>query len=135
MNINANYTLTNESLAQFYGTENYYRQPLHGKLIYTDGVKYVAEHGGAYWLLDAIASYQHTLRTHKDARLREMQFWSLSVDPQTHKALLTCVPDSDEEPVVRQEIEMTDFPLDEIKIWVEQGGINGEMVMMLPSER
>ncbi len=42
-------------LAQFTGTEQYYKHL--GGLVYTDGVKYLAEKAGSYWLLDIIASY------------------------------------------------------------------------------
>ncbi len=109
------------NLDQFTGTENYYR---HGSgLLYTDGVKYVAEEGKAYWLIDAIASYQREL---KSERLREFQLWELRV--QDRQGVLTCKEDSDCPEVVRQEIEFTDFPLDYIKLYVESG------VVLLPSE-
>lgn len=44
-------------LSPFTGTEHWYKHWLGG-LLYTDGVKYVADQAGAYWLIDAIASYQ-----------------------------------------------------------------------------
>jgi hypothetical protein len=52
------HTLSKTDLAQFTGTENWYRHALVRKVLYTDGVQYVAEHGGAYWLLDEIAISQ-----------------------------------------------------------------------------
>jgi len=46
-----------KGLAGFSGTEAYHRlSPLHGKLVCTDGVKYLADKAGAFWLIDAIAS-------------------------------------------------------------------------------
>ena len=55
-------TLTPEELEaglrQFYGTEVWYRHPLFRKCLYTEGVQYLAEHGGAYWLLDLIFGFQ-----------------------------------------------------------------------------
>ncbi|MCK9598089.1 MAG: hypothetical protein M0R06_03545 [Sphaerochaeta sp.] len=44
-------------LAQFYGSEQWYKASFGG-VVYTDGVKYLADHAGAYWLIDAVASYQ-----------------------------------------------------------------------------
>lgn len=42
-------------LSQFSGTEHYYR--LNRRCLITDGAKYLADEAGAYWLLDAAASY------------------------------------------------------------------------------
>lgn len=39
-----------ENLARFSGTENFYKEQI-GDFIYTDGVRYMAEACGAYWLL------------------------------------------------------------------------------------
>lgn len=121
--------LTHADLSQFTGTENYYRH-LMG-LVYSDGVRHVAEHGEAYWLLDVIASYQPELRRHTDSRLHDMQFWTLKVNADK-SATVTCVPDSGEKPVVTQNIPWTDFPLSEIDIWVGRDELG--MVAYLPSE-
>ena len=45
-------------LAQFTGSENYYRHSLNRKFMHTDGVNYLAEKAGAFWLVDLIASHQ-----------------------------------------------------------------------------
>lgn len=46
------------ALAQFTGTETWYRHPLARRFVYTDGVKFFAENagGGAYWLLDILGT-------------------------------------------------------------------------------
>lgn len=49
-------TLRNE-LQYFTGDSERWRHPLCRKLIYTPGVRHLAERAGAYWLLDAIASW------------------------------------------------------------------------------
>ncbi|MCA1991143.1 MAG: hypothetical protein LDL41_03725 [Coleofasciculus sp. S288] len=46
-------TLNQSDLAQFIGTTTYYQHRPFSNFYYTDGVKYVAEQGQAYWLLDA----------------------------------------------------------------------------------
>jgi len=40
----------------FCGTQNYYRH--FTGLNYTDGVKHLADRAGAYWLVDAVFSWQ-----------------------------------------------------------------------------
>lgn len=124
--------LSKSVLAQFTGTENYTRwSPLFPSVVMTDGAMYVAGNGGshgAYWLMDAIASYQPGLK-HLD-----MQFWKLRVCVEDRTALLTCVADTGLPPVVRQEIEYTDFDLPEIDLWVAPMGEGKHLVIMLPSE-
>jgi hypothetical protein len=47
------------NLAHFYGSDVWYRHGLNRNMLYTEGVQYFAETaggGGAYWLLDIIAT-------------------------------------------------------------------------------
>lgn len=117
--------LTKHDLYQFTGSLTRYRHPLFG-YCYTEGVRYVALRAGAYWLLDAIYSWQTELAAH-EIDLSAFQIWTLTVS-KDQTAVLTCQADSDQPEVARQEIEYTDFPLDEIRIYVIDG------VMLLPSE-
>jgi hypothetical protein len=48
-------TLTKSDLSQFTGSEQWYRHGLVRDVLFTDGAKYVADAGGAYWLIDKIA--------------------------------------------------------------------------------
>ena len=114
-----------QGLAQFSGTEEYHKFSPLSRLVATDGVKWLAESAEAYWLLDAIASYQQ--KCSKDAMLRDFQAWTLTVKDGT--ATLKCERDTGDKKPIRQEIEYTDFPLDEVKLYVENG------VVMLPNER
>jgi hypothetical protein len=126
--------ITESDLDGFYCTDNYFSHWAK-KLCYTDGVKYLADKAGAYWLIDAIASYQNDAKITKNSMLRNMQFWKLEV--VDGKGVLTCVEDSGRKPVIRQEIEFTDFPLSEVEIWVERGSVDGvteTLVAMLKSE-
>ena len=147
----------NHDLAHFTGTEQWYRHPTlcpHIVLL-TDGALYVAEHGGennntAYWLIDAIASYQG------EAALKRQPFqtWTLAVhEPDEEKrdpaqqpryshrcASLICTNGSNKE-LVRQEIEFTDFlPVGELKLYAsieDQPDVNEKrktMIVLLPSE-
>ncbi|NJO93951.1 MAG: hypothetical protein HC820_05560 [Hydrococcus sp. RM1_1_31] len=61
-------------LTLFTGSQKFFR---HSKnLIFTEGVKYVADKGSAYWLIDAIASYQPQVS--KVNQLKDFQVWVLS---------------------------------------------------------
>jgi hypothetical protein len=113
--------LTSADLDQFTGTENHYKH-WTGRILYTDGVKYLADTAEAHWLLDAIASYQYLPRVKKEP----FQLWVLKIKDES--AVLTMQSDSDKKPIVTQKIEFTDFPLAEIKLYVCNG------VILLPSE-
>ena len=103
----------------------YYQHRPFRNFYYTDGVKYIAEQGQAYWLLDAIASYQPDPRVKNDPMLQEIQFWKLRCEDNS--GTLICERDSDDV-VLTQKIPYTDFPLSEIHFYFQQG------VLMLSSE-
>ena len=109
-----------KNLGHFTGTENYYR---HGALKLTDGVKFLADNGDCYWLLDVINSYQSQAK--RDPALRYMQFWTLNVEDGAGNVI--CERDSGDV-AIRQRIPYTDFPLSSVKLYVA-----GDVVM-LPSE-
>ena len=125
-------TLKTEDLAQFYGTENWYRYEIFGRYLftYTDGVRHVAREGEAYWLIQAIAA--HFVENPK-IRAAEFLIWELKVT--NRKAVLTAKTDSNAPLIVNQRIPFTDFPLSEIKFYMEEGGPDGKKVLCLPSER
>ena len=118
-------------LGHFTGTAQYWRySPLFPSVLLTDGAKYVAEEGEAFWLMDAIASVQSIPMIRNDEALQSIQFWRLAVHPD-RSAPLTCERDEDDI-VYTQEIQFTDFPLDRFLLYVcpsERG-----KVIMLPSE-
>jgi hypothetical protein len=113
-------TLNEADLANFTGSENWYRHWL-GKSLYTDGVKYVADQAGAYWLIDEIAINQ----TVPKVRAEEFQVWTLKVSGS--KGVLIC-DDGNGNVVFTKRIEHTDFPLPEIKLYYADG------TLLLPSE-
>jgi len=119
-------------LAQFYGTESYTRSTF-GSLLWTDGVMWLAQNAECFWLLDIIESYQPKARRHP--MLKEMQFWTLKV--KDGAGVVTC-DDGNGNIEIKQEIPFTDFPMGEVKVWVELGSVDGvtpSYIGMLPSER
>lgn len=109
-------------LAVFTGTEHWYKHWL-GRVVYTDGVKYVSENAGAYWLIDEIAINQSRPKITAEG----FQVWKLEVDLEKRRGVLTC-DDGDGRIVFTKQIEFTDFPLSEIKLYCTDG------VILLPSE-
>lgn len=73
--------ITQDALGQFSGSENIYtrRYPIIKTILYTEGVKYILEHGGkgesgtAHWLLDVMVSWQSKLTE------EEFQTWDIFV--------------------------------------------------------
>lgn len=114
-------SITHADLGQFTGTDHHYRHGLCRSITYTDGVRYLAENAGAYWLVDKIATNQLRPRIKRE----EFQSWKLKVDGT--QAVLTC-DDGNGNIVHREKIDFTDFPLDHIELWVEG------TVILLPSE-
>lgn len=114
-----------KGLAQFTGTQHYYEH-WTGMLKWTDGIEWLAEVAECHWLLDVIAINQDLLKS-QDDRMKDMQFWKFRVNPD-RSATLVCIPDSDEPPTFEDGLHFTDFPLEEIDIWVQRG------VALLPGE-
>jgi hypothetical protein len=132
-------------LAYFSGTTKWYR---HGgfwrhEILLTDGVMYLAEHGGrnngtAFWLIDAIASYQGE----KVLARHLFQVWKLIVteaEGQFRCARLICTNGNNDKPIVEQAIEYTDFLLDEITLYasvepVDEMGKKKQVIILLPGE-
>jgi hypothetical protein len=114
--------LTESDLLQFIGTTQWYRHPLVRTVAYTDGAQYVAEHGGAYWLLDIIATSQRL----PAVRAESFQTWKLTVKSD-RTGVVTC-EDGNGREVHRQNLDFTDFPLPEITFYFTGN------VIMLPTE-
>ena len=116
-------TLSADDLAQFIGTERWYRHAINRNVLYTEGAQYVAEQGEAYWLLDEIALVQPD---DKNVAAEEFQVWKLTVRPEK-TATLTC-DDGNGNIVFTKEIPFTDFPLETITLYFANN------VIHLPSE-
>ena len=116
-----------EALAQHVCTEQHWvLSPECTDFKYTDGVKTMAEICEAYWLITAIFSWQ------QDDRLKNESFqvWMLRLNDKTegNDAVLFC-EDGNDNDLIRQEMEYTDFPLPEgIMLFLDNG------VLLLPSE-
>jgi len=115
------------ALAHCTGGDEYHRHGLMRQFLFTDGVYEMAEMCQAHWLVDVIASWQHTAL--KDPMLRQMQFWTLT--KRKKDWIVTCDRDKGDT-ALKQVIKYSDFPLESMKIWVQYDGQN--IIAMLPSE-
>ena len=113
---------TQAELARFTGTENWYRHSVAKTVRYTDGMLFLAERAGAYWLIDEIAFAQ---KGEPALAGEEFQLWTLMVEGNT--AVLRC-EDGNGGRLLEKRIEYTDFPEPGIKLHFTDG------VIMLPGE-
>jgi hypothetical protein len=118
-----NIPITKADLANFTGTENWYRHPLAKSILYTDGIQFLAQKAHAYWLLDEIAYSQKLTRISH----QEFQCWTLNVNKTDNTAVLKC-DNGNGDIVFIKHIDYTDFPLEEIRIYCTN------CVVLLPSE-
>ena len=91
-------------------------------MLYTDGVKDLAEGCQAYWLIDLIISHQ----CKKDVNLERFQVWELR-RVEADKFFIKA-SDGNHNLVASQKIPFSDFLYDLATIWLVDG------CLMLPSE-
>ena len=109
-------------LRQFIGTQHYYR--LNRKCLLTDDTNYLAEAAGAFWLMDAAASYLIELGT-------DDWFVQVKLVVTGSNAELT-LEDGNGHVRARQMIPYTDFPIPQQNLYACWDGEH--WVLMLPSE-
>jgi hypothetical protein len=116
------------NLGQFYGSDTFTAwSPLFRNSVLTEGALYVAENCGAYWLMDAIASYKHD----PVFRGQDFQVWALVKGDDGWRL---SAEDGNGNALASQFIEYSDFPLDEgVTIWAIRNELGG-LTLMLPSE-
>lgn len=108
-------------LDAFTGSEHQYRHWAR-RLLFTDGIKYLADRAGAYWLIDEIALAQ---TFDEVVSATEFQVWDLKVSDS--RGRLSCT-DGNENEVFAKDIPWTDFPLDAVRMFF------ANRTLYLPSE-
>jgi len=109
------------SLAMHTGSQTVFRHWTR-QLVYTEGVRDLAQQAGAYWLIDLVASWM----IGPAVRGEDFVVWKLAVTPD-HTAV-AIAGDGNGRELARQEIEYTDFPLEEITLYLT------DSTLLLPSE-
>ena len=106
----------------FYATGEWHHHRCFARypVFLTDGALYLAEHGGAgattaYWLMDVIASYQGEKQM---KRIENPQLWKIECFGEGSKrsCVVSC-GNNPEKPIIRQEIEYTNFLLNEYELY------------------
>ena len=111
-------------LAQFTGTEQYYKPSLFSSMRITDGVKYFIDQAGAYWFTDIVATeIMHKFKKH--------DFVVVQLVALDSKATIIA-HDGDNKRILLKKIGYTDCPDGEYNFFMQDGG--GFVVMMLTSE-
>ena len=107
-------TQLKHNMAQFTGTEHYYRHVL-SRMKYTDGVQFFAEHagGGAYWFLDIVGT--ELMEIHKS-----QPFISITLSTKDNKADIIAT-DGNDTPLYKRHIKFTDCPEGEWKFYLIDG--------------
>lgn len=109
-------------LSIFIGTEKYYR--INPSTVLTDGTKYLAESAGAFWLMDAIASYLPQFTGKQDFIVAKLV--------RTGCAAQLTLDDGNGRVQDQQHLPFTDFPMTSIQLYACWGG--EFWVLMLCSE-
>ena len=103
------------------GSENFYcHKP--SLILYTDGVKQMAEKCEAYWLIDLIISHQTTCKV----KIESFQVWELT--RVKNNAFAIQGTDGNKNKITGQNIPFSDFPYDTATVWLV------DSCLMLPCE-
>lgn len=92
-------------LAFHYGSETVFKHALVSNVTYTEGVRTFAQNagGGAYWLLDILA-------TEPAIRAQAKEFALITLNSTGENAILTVTDGNNGAPVYRRVIDYTDCP-------------------------
>lgn len=114
------------------GCNQYIRHPLARKLIYSDGIKEVADAAGAYWFLDIVGT---------EIAPKLLKRFEDDLGNASCEVILTVADDKAEIEVIgwyKRKIEMTDFPEGQ---WSFELAVDGLLdpgklvaVLILPTE-
>lgn len=110
-------------LAQFTGTETWYRHGMIRSIVFTDGVKHVADQAGAYWLIDEMVFNQMRPKVRREP----FQVWTLTRNKTGNGARLSC-SDGNGNKLFSKLISYTDFPDPTISFYFT------DRTILLPSE-
>jgi len=130
------------NLLQFSGSYEWTRHALARNVLFSEGMKYLAENAEAYWLIDAIADHlannpKIKKERQKNERFARLHFWHLRKTWE-NSAMLEVFEDRGMKPVVSQEIKFTDFPFHpsgkDFIVYASSDGPGTPIKLFLPSE-
>src|SRR5262249_38957953 len=107
-----NKKITLRDLAEFKGTEKYYR---YQSLLLTDGTYYLAENAGCFWLMDVI--WSHAMENRWFGK-EDFVTCKLTVQDNVGDVVFD---DGNGNILVTQQVPFTDFPMEEIQLYIIRG--------------
>jgi hypothetical protein len=117
-------------LKHFTGSEQFFKHGMNRKLIYTEGVRHLAEKAGCYWLIDdvAIVLLPALLKKHKD------YFYSIQLFVQRDCSAVVTIGDGNGNTHLDHKVKWTDFPIigEAVKFFLYES--EDHYCLMLPSE-
>jgi hypothetical protein len=117
-------TFTASDLSNFYGSENWFYNPLFGKAItYTDGVKFISDRGCGWMVTDILAVVK------LEPKVKREEFVSIKFQKSPDGAAVISYEDGNGGKLYSQKYDATDCPVDEINFYFENN------VLMLVGER
>ena len=113
---------------KFIGTENYYKHTLC-PIIYTDGVKWLAETLECHWLIDDIAIFSHNLRKSYD-------FLTITFTSTAYNQGVLVFEDGNNQVLLRKKYTFCDLrtTTESLRFYLTQDGGFNKQVLLLPSE-
>ena len=112
----------NMAQAQASGTQEYHKfSILFPRILLTDGVQQLCEDAQCFWLMDIIGSHQPKIKN------QPFQVWKLAVKDRSGKVSAT---DGNDKVIAKQNVPYTDFPLEELTLYVADGGGRYQVIML-----
>lgn len=118
-----------DCLEQFTGTNAYHKLTLYRRVLFTDGMAYLAKEARCYWLCDLIAGM---LADKPDSD----SFFTIKLEVTPTNSCKIVLDDGNGNILKTKNIGYTDFPLPELKLFASLGECGGSTawIVMLPSE-
>ena len=116
-------------LNHFTGSEKIFQHWIN-KICYTEGVKYLADKTGSYWLIDEIAYVilPHLIKEDKD------WFYSIELSVNSDRSAMIIIGNGNSNIHLKHNINWTDFPMTEEKVRFYLCDSGSYYCLMLPSE-
>ena len=123
--------LKSAKLDACYGTSQYYRtNPFVPKVLHTDGIQELAEHGECFWLLDVLATEFYSA-----VKKQQPDSYYIHLDCKQNKVDIV-MEDYKKKVIYKRHVDYTDLPSGKLTIKAGWHGEHGEnyMILCLPSE-
>jgi hypothetical protein len=119
-----------EQLEQFTGSEYFFSHWGNSNMVYTEGIKYLAEKANCYWLIDEIALVllPRLLLEYKD------WFYSIELKAYAENSAIIKVGDGNNKTHFKHKINWTDFPVLEKPVQLYLCDSSNNYCLMLPRE-